>query len=182
MCVTIAGSLFRVRCLGCQKVFVNKDSPICEALAGRGAPEPDARSDPIPVERLPRCGECGGFLRPHIVWFGESLEREVIEAAYYHLEHCDLCLVVKRHGGMDKNACACYALRCEWPGFSCNWNYPWILPAENYRSQLSRILVNNQFGLLAAFVRVIHSPTKASKQAKSVIDKNSAAVVFRNKQ
>ena len=30
------GSLFKVRCTMCDNVTVNRDSPICEALAGKG--------------------------------------------------------------------------------------------------------------------------------------------------
>ena len=90
------GNLFKVRCTRCEAVTVNTDSPICEALRGRGAPEPGAASDLIPEASLPRCGlaGCGGLLRPHVVWFGEGLEEAVLEAAHSHLQQCDLCLVV----------------------------------------------------------------------------------------
>lgn len=37
---------------------------------------------------------CGGLLRPHVVWFGESLDPEVLDAADEELSKCDLCLVV----------------------------------------------------------------------------------------
>ena len=84
-------------CLGltCQ-VTENRDSPICKALEGRGAPDPDAPAARIPekvtdceknlqsfilvsVQDLPRCKKpsCGGLLRPHVVWFGEGLDEEV---------------------------------------------------------------------------------------------------------
>lgn len=32
----IHGSLFKTKCLKCKKVEVNRDSPICEALRGKG--------------------------------------------------------------------------------------------------------------------------------------------------
>lgn len=37
----------------------------------------------IPVEELPRCekNNCGGLLRPHIVWFGENLDADVLSQA-----------------------------------------------------------------------------------------------------
>ena len=90
------GNLFKVRCTKCHSVEINEDSPICEALRDRGAPEPDAVSARIPVEDLPRCTKagCGGLLRPHVVWFGESLDGHVLVAADEHLDSCDLCLVV----------------------------------------------------------------------------------------
>ncbi len=36
----------------------------------------------IPLKELPpKCENCGGFLRPHVVWFGESLDRNDMEKA-----------------------------------------------------------------------------------------------------
>lgn len=90
------GSLFRVSCLDCDEVTENRDSPICKALEGRGAPDPDAPAARIPEKDLPRCQKpsCGGLLRPHVVWFGERLDEKVLDAAEDLLEKCDLCLVV----------------------------------------------------------------------------------------
>ncbi|HET8580337.1 MAG TPA: Sir2 family NAD-dependent protein deacetylase, partial [Nitrospiraceae bacterium] len=33
------------------------------------------------TESVPRCSVCGGLLRPDVVWFGESLPRDQLEAA-----------------------------------------------------------------------------------------------------
>ncbi|XP_037374785.1 NAD-dependent protein deacylase sirtuin-5, mitochondrial isoform X2 [Talpa occidentalis] len=92
----IHGSLFKTRCTSCGTVAQNYKSPICPALAGKGAPEPEAQDAGIPVEKLPRCEEagCGGLLRPHVVWFGENLDPDVLEAVDRELALCDLCLVV----------------------------------------------------------------------------------------
>ncbi|XP_033752357.1 NAD-dependent protein deacylase sirtuin-5, mitochondrial-like [Pecten maximus] len=90
------GSLFKVRCVKCEEVTVNRDSPICAALEGKGEPNPEAKDAGIPVENLPRCKKesCKGLLRPHVVWFGESLDPAVLESSHKELEECDLCLVV----------------------------------------------------------------------------------------
>ena len=64
------GSLFRVRCIDCGEVILegksplsycralkvteNKDSPICKALEGRGAPDPDAQAARIPEKVFQR--------------------------------------------------------------------------------------------------------------------------------
>ena len=93
----------------------NRASPICPALLGKGAPDPQAQAAYIPEADLPRCctctctctctstcncncncrcSSCSGLLRPHVVWFGESLDEEVLEGAQEELEACDLCLVV----------------------------------------------------------------------------------------
>lgn len=88
------GSLFRVRCTKCGEETENRDSPICESLRGKGAPDPDAKSTRIAVEDLPRCKTCNGLLRPAVVWFGEGLDGEVLQKTHKSLEECDLCLVV----------------------------------------------------------------------------------------
>ena len=90
------GSLFKVRCTQCGVVTTNRDSPICEALRGRGAPDQTDSHNRIPAQDLPRCEleGCGGLLRPHVVWFGEGLDGEVVAEAEDHLEQCDLCVVV----------------------------------------------------------------------------------------
>ena len=94
--IELHGNLFKVRCTKCKAVTVNEDSPICESLRGRGAPEPEAKSDRIPIEMLPRCPKegCGGLLRPHVVWFGEGLDERVLRDTDENLDSCDLCLVV----------------------------------------------------------------------------------------
>ncbi|XP_029418685.1 NAD-dependent protein deacylase sirtuin-5, mitochondrial isoform X2 [Nannospalax galili] len=91
----IHGTLFKTRCTSCGVVAENYRSPICPALAGKGAPEPETQDAGIPVDKLPRCEEagCGGLLRPHVVWFGENLDPAVLEEVDRELTLCDLCLV-----------------------------------------------------------------------------------------
>ncbi|XP_030103250.1 NAD-dependent protein deacylase sirtuin-5, mitochondrial isoform X4 [Mus musculus] len=92
----IHGTLFKTRCTSCGTVAENYRSPICPALAGKGAPEPETQDARIPVDKLPRCEEagCGGLLRPHVVWFGENLDPAILEEVDRELALCDLCLVV----------------------------------------------------------------------------------------
>ena len=90
------GNLFKTRCTKCCDIRENKDSPICSALEDKGAPDPEAQDARIPIHDLPRCTKegCGGLLRPHVVWFGESLDSDVMNGADQELDQCDLCLVV----------------------------------------------------------------------------------------
>jgi len=90
------GSLFKTQCTACGDVRHNYDSPICEALRGHGAPDPATPGARLEIADLPTCTVpgCGGLLRPHVVWFGESLDQEVMSRAGEELEQCDLCLVV----------------------------------------------------------------------------------------
>jgi len=94
--VELHGSLFKTRCLKCGEVKENRDSPICEALKGKGEPDPSNPDAHIPVGQLPTCtkSDCGGLLRPHVVWFGEGLEQNVLNSAEQAVDECDLCMVV----------------------------------------------------------------------------------------
>ena len=69
----VHGDLWVLRCLGC------------------GHESRDERLD-FP-EIPPRC-ECGGMLRPGVVWFGEGLPAGVWEASERAVSECDVMLVV----------------------------------------------------------------------------------------
>ncbi|XP_026053016.1 NAD-dependent protein deacylase sirtuin-5, mitochondrial [Carassius auratus] len=92
----VHGNLFQTRCLSCGDVEINHKSPICPSLEGKGSPDPHAPDALIPVKDLPRCDEkgCDGLLRPHVIWFGETLDSQVLTKVEKELETCDLCLVV----------------------------------------------------------------------------------------
>ena len=52
---------------------------------GQPEPNPPATDDPPP-----RCRHCNGYLRPDVVWFGETLNRDRIQAAFLASRDCDL--------------------------------------------------------------------------------------------
>ncbi|MFH1059094.1 MAG: NAD-dependent deacylase [Pseudomonadota bacterium] len=69
----IHGSLWRVRCLDC------------------GVDREERRLDlPAP----PLCPACGGLLRPDVVWFGESLDQDLLDRAWRAAGNCQAMLVV----------------------------------------------------------------------------------------
>nr|CAH8856020.1 unnamed protein product [Trichobilharzia regenti] len=97
----IHGNLYKTRCLECNDVRENRDSPICPALLGRGSPKVELQEyKPIPASQLPRCqnmvGEkpCGSLLRPHVVWFGENLDPDILSQVDEIMSNTDVCLVV----------------------------------------------------------------------------------------
>lgn len=45
---------------------------------------------PPTTELPPRCPQCGGYLRPDVVWFGEMLPPEALRAAFEAAQQCDL--------------------------------------------------------------------------------------------
>ena len=42
----------------------------------------------------PRCPGCGGFVRPGVVWFGESIPEEALNASFAAATDCDVFLSV----------------------------------------------------------------------------------------
>jgi NAD-dependent deacetylase len=73
----IHGNIWLVRCTGCGTVTENRQVPI-----------------PIP----PACLDCKALLRPHIVWFGESLDPTDLRQCNDALGSCDLFLVIGTSG------------------------------------------------------------------------------------
>lgn len=71
------GCLFRVRCTRCAEEYWDR-TPV------------DASSR----DSLPSCRDCGGLLRPAVVWFGEALPAQVLSASFDAARGADVCLVV----------------------------------------------------------------------------------------
>lgn len=98
------GRLDRVRCMGCE-LRLPRDAWQAELLAANpawallDAPDaPDGDADLTGVDfgafRVPACPACRGILKPHVVFFGESVPRERVAAAMSALERADAMLVV----------------------------------------------------------------------------------------
>jgi len=68
------GNIWKMRCTREGTVRENRESPL----------------SPLP----PTCPECGALLRPHVVWFGESLDSEVIQQASQVSSRSDLMFVI----------------------------------------------------------------------------------------
>lgn len=95
--IELHGSIYKTRCTNCRHVQSNYTNPIVPALANVSNDilhQPLGGSDAIDVNLLPHCDECDGLLRPHIVWFNESLWPEVVAEATHVLNTTDLLLVV----------------------------------------------------------------------------------------
>ncbi len=71
------GNTRRIICLQCNAVY---DFDSVYALLDHQLP--------------PQCQACGGMLKPDVVFFGESLSMQVLEAAIDAAQSCDLFLVV----------------------------------------------------------------------------------------
>ena len=50
------------------------------------------------TEKPPRCPQCGAYLRPDVVWFGEALPGDALDRAEALSKDCDVMLVVGTSG------------------------------------------------------------------------------------
>jgi len=62
-------------------------------------------------EGVPRCPQCGGYLRPDVVWFGEPLPRSELEAAVEAARTCDIFFSIGTSGLVQPAAALAYAAR-----------------------------------------------------------------------
>ena len=69
----VHGNLWMVRCTACGALYEERE---------------------LDLPQRPACRECGGLLRPHVVWFGESLDSRILEAAWKAAAGCQVMLVV----------------------------------------------------------------------------------------
>lgn len=61
------------------------------------------------TEGVPRCRECGGLLRPDVVWFGEALPRRQLEAAVMAARACDVFFSIGTSGVVQPAASLAFA-------------------------------------------------------------------------
>ncbi len=47
-----------------------------------------------PAEGIPNCPQCGSYLRPDVVWFGEQLDPSIMNKVYNELEEADTIMVI----------------------------------------------------------------------------------------
>lgn len=71
------GNIWKVRCTDCRRVTSNVD---------------------VPIKIPPYCDDCGNMLRPHIVWFGETLDPKIFSDADTAVHKCDILIVVGTSG------------------------------------------------------------------------------------
>jgi NAD-dependent deacetylase len=84
--IHLHGELARPYCERCRAPHAAARSDA--GHVGASTLEGGARSDP------PRCAQCGGRVRPGVVWFGEALPRAPWEAAVAAARGCDLFFCV----------------------------------------------------------------------------------------
>ncbi|TAL08796.1 MAG: NAD-dependent deacylase [Nitrospirae bacterium] len=73
----IHGNIWKVRCTQCGQVHANRE---------------------VPLPLLPRCPACDELLRPHIVWFGESLDPDDLDRSVAAVGSCEVLLIIGTSG------------------------------------------------------------------------------------
>jgi len=63
------------------------------------------------TESVPQCVVCGGLLRPDVVWFGEALPRDQLEAAVEAARSCDVFFSIGTSGVVQPAASLAHAAR-----------------------------------------------------------------------
>lgn len=102
--IDLHGRLDRVQCMDCHAVTPRQElqmqllqrNPAWARLQGRPAPDGDADLDGLAFDdfSVPSCARCDGVLKPDVVFFGESVPRQVVESAMRGLDRADAALVV----------------------------------------------------------------------------------------
>jgi NAD-dependent SIR2 family protein deacetylase len=101
--VDLHGRLDAVECLECGAVVPRDDvqalleawNPSFTATAAAVRPDGDAGvAEDLAAFRVPDCRECGGVLKPAVVFFGENVPRSRVDDALDALARADALLVV----------------------------------------------------------------------------------------
>ena len=102
--IDLHGRLDQVRCMECDQLIDRETfqrellglNPLWARLDAAEAPDGDADLEGCDFSSfdVPPCANCGGILKPHVVFFGESVPVHRVEKAMRGLECADAMLVV----------------------------------------------------------------------------------------
>jgi NAD-dependent SIR2 family protein deacetylase len=102
--IDLHGRMDQVRCLRCERRSNREElqqrllhlNPQWNYLDARDAPDGDAdlEGQDFSGFGVPPCEQCGGILKPDVVFFGESVPQERVTAALRGIESADAMLVI----------------------------------------------------------------------------------------
>ena len=102
--IDLHGRLDLVRCMGCERRMsrdelqdeLSRLNPGWLDLDATDAPDGDAdlESADFSSFAVPSCRRCGGVLKPDVVFFGDHVPRDRVDAAHRHLMRADAMLIV----------------------------------------------------------------------------------------
>ena len=100
--IDLHGRLDHVRCVKCQVVMERTAMDLLLSDLNPNVdrtedfeftPDGDAEVEAAADFRIPNCENCGGVLKPDVVFFGESVPAQVVELAMKRLDEADALLV-----------------------------------------------------------------------------------------
>ena len=102
--IDLHGKLDRVICLDCRRVYPRVDiqkyllqhNPQLESQVAVAAPDGHVQLDGIEFSEIdiPQCVDCGGMLKPDVVFFGENVPKQRVIESFDVLDQADVVLVV----------------------------------------------------------------------------------------
>ncbi|XP_076643981.1 NAD-dependent protein deacylase Sirt4 isoform X2 [Halictus rubicundus] len=102
--IELHGTAFRVMCLKCDhkicryylQEILDSLNPNMTATSQMIRPDGDVDISQEQVKGfvVPACSNCGGVLKPDIVFFGDNVPRSVVESVQYNVKHSDSLLIL----------------------------------------------------------------------------------------
>lgn len=101
--IDLHGRLDEVICMCCKKVIPRHDLQLKLTLLnpsfsqqGEIAPDGDAEveEDSVPCVAVPTCENCGGILKPNVVFFGDNVNKSIVQRVYDGIDDSDGMLIV----------------------------------------------------------------------------------------
>jgi len=101
--IDLHGRLDEVICMCCQKVIPRHDLQSKLTLLnpsfsqqGEIAPDGDAEvaEGSVPFVAVPPCENCGGILKPNVVFFGDNVNKSIVQRVYDGIDDSDGMLIV----------------------------------------------------------------------------------------
>ena len=115
------GTTFSVVCLSCRQVVSREDlqerivaeNPGWTATVEGFAPDADVFVAEKAVRKFktPSCEDCGGIMKPNVVFFGDSVPKKRVEEIDQRLKESDACLVVG--SSLETYSSYRHVLRCK---------------------------------------------------------------------
>lgn len=100
--IDLHGRLDKVKCMTCGLVIdraeldstlANLNPKVDRTITFEFSPDGDAEVEVYEDFRVPACANCGGILKPDVVFFGESVASSLVEFAMARLDAADALLV-----------------------------------------------------------------------------------------
>lgn len=101
--IDLHGRLDEVICMDCHRVISRRTlQPKLKSLnpffsrQGKMAPDGDAdvAEDSVSSVKVPHCEDCDGILKPNVVFFGDNVDKSIVQRVYDGIDNSDGMLIV----------------------------------------------------------------------------------------